>query len=79
MTDAGVIFITAIGDADDYGIGTLKLLNEPNEILVVSVERNDFESTVPDLHCEEITDLPEAIDAMADLLTSREIIEEYQI
>jgi bifunctional enzyme CysN/CysC len=79
MTDAGVIFITAIDDADDYDIGTLKLLNEPNEILVVSVGRNDFESTLPDLHFEAITDLAESIDAMADLLTSREIIEDYQI
>ncbi|NTU52395.1 MAG: adenylyl-sulfate kinase [Chlorobiaceae bacterium] len=79
MTDAGMIFITAIDDADDYDIGMLKLLNDPNEILVVTVGRNDFEHTRPDLQLEEISDIAEALEVIADTLTSREIIEDFQI
>ena len=79
MTDAGVIFITAIDDADDYDIATLKLLNEPNEILVVTVGRNDFEHTTPDLHLDEITGIAEGVEIITELLSSREIIEDFQI
>jgi bifunctional enzyme CysN/CysC len=79
MTDAGVIFITAIDDADDYDIATLKLLNEPNEILVVTVGRNDLENTATDLHLDEMTDIAEGVEIIADLLTLREIIEDFQI
>ncbi|NTW54008.1 MAG: adenylyl-sulfate kinase [Chlorobaculum sp.] len=79
MTDAGMIFITAIDDADDYDIATLKLLNDPHEILVVTVSRNDLQNAEPDLHLEEISDLVEAIEQIADLLTLREIIVDYQI
>ena len=79
MTDAGQIFITAIDDADDRDIETLKLLNEPNEILVVAVGESDFVSTTPDLMIDSIDDLFQAINEIADLLTSREIIADYQI
>jgi bifunctional enzyme CysN/CysC len=79
MTDAGMIFITAIDDADDYDIATLKLLNDPHEILVVTVGRNDLQNSAPDLHLEEISDIVEAIEYIADLLTLREIIVDYQI
>ena len=37
MTDAGMIFITTVSDVEDHDIEKLKLLNEPSEILVVSV------------------------------------------
>ncbi len=79
MTDAGMIFITAIDDADDYDIATLKLLNDPHEILVVTVGRNDLQNAAPDLHLEEISDIVEAIERIANLLTLREIIVDYQI
>ncbi|NTV01957.1 MAG: GTP-binding protein [Chlorobiaceae bacterium] len=79
MTDAGQIFITAIDDADDRDIETLKLLNEPNEILVVGVGENDFVSTTPDLDIDSIDDLFLAVSRIAELLASKEIISDYQI
>ncbi|NTU59371.1 MAG: GTP-binding protein [Chlorobiaceae bacterium] len=79
MTDAGMIFITAVDDADDYDIEALKLLNAPNEILVVNVGQSDFYRTRPDLHLEALEDIAETIDIIADLLISREIIVDYQI
>lgn len=79
MTDAGQIFITAIDDADDRDIETLKLLNEPNEILVVGVGENDFFSTTPDLQLDIVDDPLDAVARIADLLMSKEIIVDYEI
>jgi bifunctional enzyme CysN/CysC len=79
MTDAGQIFITAIDDADDHDIETLRLLNEPNEILVVGVGRNDFTTIVPDLVLDAADGSVEAVAGIADLLMSKEVIAEYEI
>jgi bifunctional enzyme CysN/CysC len=79
MTDAGLIFITAVDDADDYDIEALKLLNAPNEILVVNVGRSDFHRTRPDLQLDAVEDIAETIGLVADLLMTKEIIVDYQI
>ena len=79
LTDAGLIFITTIDDADDYDIETLKLLNEPNDILVVNMGENGFSRYQPDLQITAIEALSDAVNQVADLLKSREIIVDYQI
>ncbi len=79
LTDAGLIFITTIDDADDYDIETLKLLNEPNDILVVNMGENGFSRYQPDLQVPAIEALSNAVNQVADLLKSREIIVDYQI
>ncbi len=79
MTDAGQIFITVVDDADDFDIAALRQLNEPSEILVVNIGRNDFCSTVPDLQLDAVSDLFDAIDRIAHLLQSRDIISDFQI
>ena len=79
LTDAGLIFITTIDDADDYDIETLKLLNEPNDILVVNMGENGFSRYQPDLQIPAIKVLSDAVNQVADLLKSREIIVDYQI
>lgn len=79
MTDAGQIFITAIDDADDHDIETLKRLNEPNEILIVLVGRSDLSRTLPDLVLDVVDDSVEAVARIADLLMSREVIADYEI
>jgi len=79
LTDAGLIFITTIDDADDYDIETLKLLNEPNDILVVNMGENGFSRYQPDLQVPAIEALRDAVNQVADLLKSREIIVDYQI
>lgn len=79
MTDAGMIFITTIDDADDCDIRTLKLLNEPNEILVVNVGEDNFTHYRPDLTIADGEDVAEAVNILADLLISKDIIMEYQI
>lgn len=79
LTDAGLIFITTIDDADDYDIETLKLLNEPNDILVVNLGENGFSRYQPDLQIQTFEDLDDAVAEVAALLKTREIIIDYQI
>ena len=79
LTDAGLIFITTIDDADDYDIETLKLLNEPNDILVVNLGENGFSRYQPDLQLQAFETLGDAEAQVATLLKAREIIIDYQI
>ncbi len=79
LTDAGLIFITTIDDADDYDIETLKLLNEPNDILVVNMGENGFSCYQPDLQVPDGGAVAEAVSLVAGLLKIKEIILDYQI
>ncbi len=79
LTDAGLIFITTIDDADDYDIETLKQLNEPSDILVVNLGENGFSRYHPDLQIPAIGSLADAVQAVVELLKTKEIIIEYQI
>ena len=79
LTDAGLIFITTIDDADDYDIETLKQLNEPSDILVVNLGENGFSRYQPDLQLPAGVNVADAVNAVADLLKTKEIIIEYQI
>ncbi len=79
LTDAGLLFITTIDDADDYDIETLKALNEPNDILVVNMGENGFLRYQSDLQVPHLDDLADAVKQVTDLLKSREIIMDYQI
>ena len=79
ITDAGLIFITTIDDADDYDIETLKQLNEPSEILVINLGENSFSRYHPDLLIPSGGTVADAVKKVADLLKTKEIIIEYQI
>ena len=79
ITDAGLIFITTIDDADDYDIETLRQLNEPSEILVINLGENSFSRYHPDLLIPSGGTVAEAVKKVADLLKTKEIIIEYQI
>jgi len=79
LTDAGLIFITTIDDADDYDIETLKLLNEPNDILVVNMGENGFSRYQPDLQVPDGRAVADAVSLVAGLLKTKEIISDYQI
>ncbi|MEI6437132.1 MAG: GTP-binding protein [Candidatus Omnitrophota bacterium] len=49
MTEAGFIFITTVSDVDDHDIESLRLLNQPAEIIVVSVGDHGFGRFTPDV------------------------------
>ncbi|WP_265446118.1 GTP-binding protein [Acetivibrio straminisolvens] len=76
FTDSGQIFITSIFNLDDYEAKKLKLLNQPNEIIVVNIGQTPFNNFVPDANIENTED---AVEAVCDLLKRQEIILEYYI
>jgi bifunctional enzyme CysN/CysC len=79
LTDAGLIFITTIDDADDYDIEILKQLNEPSDILVVNLGENTFSRYHPDLQISAGGRVVDAVKEVASMLKTKEIIIEYQI
>jgi len=79
LTDSGQILITAVGEADDYDVETLKMLNAPHEILVLNVGTNTFSSFNPDMHIAEDADAPATVTAIFDLLRKEAIIPDYCI
>lgn len=75
LTDSGQIFITTVFNLDDYEAEKLKLLNQPNDIIVVNVGETPFNKFVPDANIG-----PDgAVEAVCDLLKRQEIILEYYI
>jgi len=80
FTDSGQIFITTVFNLDDYEAEKLKLLNQPNEIIIVNVGETPFNRFVPDVNIsDENTEVNRAIEAVCNLLKQQEIIPEYYI
>jgi len=77
MTDAGLIFIAAATDADEVDLGKLKLLSQPNELLIVTVGKGSGESDA-DLCLADIAE-DEKLPAVFQLLSAQNIIPEYCI
>jgi len=75
MTDAGLIFITTIHDADDYDLENLKVLSAPHEILVVNMGDNNFNRFTPDLAFAANEDPEGAVEKIYRFLQQKEIIE----
>lgn len=76
MTDAGLIFISAIDDLDRYDIEKLKQLNSPNELLVINIGLTDYEAG---LNLLENYDIKTAVDEIKKTLNRENIIPEYCI
>lgn len=79
MTDAGLIFITTISNADDYDTQRLKLLNSPNELLVVSLGDEQLQKHKADIKLESNPDIDKSLEKIMLLLSSKSIIPEYCI
>jgi bifunctional enzyme CysN/CysC len=79
MTDAGLIFITTISNADDYDTQRLKLLNYPNELLVVSLGDEQLQKHKADIKLESNPDIDKSLEEIMLLLSSKSIIPEYCI
>jgi bifunctional enzyme CysN/CysC len=79
ITDSGLIFITALPDADAADIATLKALNTPNEIFVV-----DTGDTIPEADLrlaagESGAELDAGVGIICERLKRNEIIPDYSI
>jgi len=79
ITDSGQIFITTIDDADDFDIEKLKLLNEPNEILVINVGDSNLSKFPVNLALGAHEKPGMAVEKIFQLLREKEIILEYYL
>ena len=79
LTDAGMIFITAIPEADDFTVERLKVLNAPNELLVVSLERDARRPVPAEAALDEAAEIAQNVDAVLALLAGHRVIPEYCI
>ena len=79
MTDAGLILITPINNADDYDLEKLKLLNFPNELLVINIGDSILESYNVDINLEANPDIKSSLTSILKLLSEKQIIPDYCI
>ena len=79
MTDAGLLFITAVNEIDDYELQKLKLLNSPNELLVINLGENRFNNFEVDLELPENPNVDEVFPELLSTLNKHNIILEYSI
>jgi len=79
FTDAGQIFITSVFNLDDYEAEKLKLLNQPNEIIVVNIGESPFNSFKPEENISGESSIDETVESVCRLLQQQEIILDYYI
>ncbi len=79
MTDAGMIVVTSVDEADDHDLEMLKLLNHPNEILVINMGGKTTSKFPIDLEIPADAPSEHALDQAMRLLTTEEIIPSYCI
>lgn len=76
MTDAGLIFITVIDDLDGYDVEKLRLLNSPNESLVVSFGGDAALSDKADLNLLSDHPMEESLNSIMNVLYGSGVIYE---
>jgi bifunctional enzyme CysN/CysC len=79
LTDAGLIFITALPSADGYTVERLKLLNQPNELLVVALVEAGEPARAASITLVEGAPVEEKVDAVLGLLADSRVIPDYCI
>jgi bifunctional enzyme CysN/CysC len=79
LTDAGLIFITALPAADGYTIDRLKGLSQPNELLVVALGESSGSPVPAAIAIDETAAVGQSVDAVLGLLADQRVIPDYCI
>ncbi len=79
FTDAGLILITTVSSLDDEDLDVIRVLNQPNDCLVVHVGQDALGADKPDLQMDDIVDPGAAVTQIEDLLASRKYLPEYNL
>ncbi len=79
IAESGQVFITTASDLDDFDIETLRILNSPNEILVIQVGASTFSSFQLPFVLGENEPLGSAVEKIAAFLKRKEILLEYYL
>ncbi|HCL57142.1 MAG TPA: adenylyl-sulfate kinase [Spirochaetia bacterium] len=79
LSDSGLIFISTINSIDEYDIQALKILNEPNDILIIQIGKDPYSSSSADLKfTPDLTD-ETILDEIIKFLYKKEILLEYYL
>lgn len=79
MTDAGLILITPVSNADDYDLEKLKLLNSPNELIVINIGDSILDKFNVDVNLDANPSIESSLTSILKLLVDKNIIPEYCI
>ncbi|MEI7899241.1 MAG: sulfate adenylyltransferase subunit CysN [bacterium] len=79
LTDAGLIFITTLLAADVYTINRLKVLNQPNELLVVALGEWVAHGVSAAMTIDETAPTGQSVDDVLALLADQRVIPDYCI
>jgi len=79
LTDAGLIFITALPDLDAYTVDRLKVLNQPNELIVVGLGDAARIGVDAAITLDETEEIGPRVDAVLGFLADQRVIPEYCI
>ena len=79
MTDAGLLFITALPEADGYDLEKLRLLNAPFELLVVAVGETGLHPEAAQVFLAEDAAADQAALILLGALCDRGIVHDYEI
>ncbi len=79
LTDAGLIFITALPDLDAYTVDRLKVLNQPNELIVVGLGDAARIGVEAAITLDETEEIGPRVDAVLGFLADQRVIPEYCI
>jgi len=79
MTDAGLLLITTLTDADDYDLQRLKVLNAPNELFVVNLGENNLTQFRADVQLPHKPEVEPAVRDIINGLFKQNVIFDYSI
>ena len=79
LTDAGLMFITALPSADAYTIERLSVLNQPKELLVVALGELLTQTVPVTIAVGEAAPIDRNVEAVLGLLADQRVIPEYCI
>jgi len=74
ITDEGTLLITTVTDADDFDLERLRMMTAPNEIFVVNLGENLFDSFPIDLALPYRPEMDQAIAAVLGALQAKKIL-----
>ncbi len=79
LTDAGLIFITALPEADAFTVDRLKALNSPNELLVVALGASQVQGLPAAITLDPSVAAGQNVNAVLELLADHRVIPDYCI
>ena len=79
MTDAGLLFITTLPEADEHDLEKLRLLNAPFELFVVTVGETTLAPEAAQVRLEEDANALEAVLILLGALCDKGIVLDYEI